>query len=73
MTLSELRELLSVLREFGVTAYAFKDISIELKPHEQAEEAREELDDVVSGPPPHVHADGLTEEEQLMLYGKVMP
>lgn len=73
MTLNELRELLSVLREFGVTAYAFKDISIELKPHEHVEEVREELEDVEAALPPPIKADGLTEEEQLLLYGKVMP
>lgn len=73
MTTSELRELLTVLKEFGVTAYAFKDISIELKPRETEAVQHDELEEVEPAFPPPIKADGLTEEEQVLLYGKVMP
>ena len=73
MTLIDLQELLSVLKEFGVTSYSYRDLAIELKPPDKVEDVREELDDVETAFPPQVKADGLTEEEQVLLYGKVMP
>lgn len=78
MTTSELRELLTILREFGVTSYSQKDTCIELfhpGATEQVETDHVESfdDEPVTASEPERRQDGLTEDEQLLLYGKVLP
>jgi hypothetical protein len=70
MLTDDLRGLLALLKEYGVTTFERNDLKITFAPGGEPVDADEAKP---VGFSPEVRSDGLTPEEQIALFGREMP